>query len=67
MEGWDRAEFYIVRLGTNPKELTQNYQVYDGATSVDVGSLNVGVPYFVTVDAVNESGVVRGSSAVELR
>ena len=63
----DRAEFYIVRLGTNPKERTQNYQVYDGATSVDVGSLNAGVPYFVTVDAVNESGVVRGSSAVELR
>jgi xylan 1,4-beta-xylosidase len=63
----DRAEFYIVRLGTNPKELTQNYQIYDGATSVDIGSLNVGVPYFVTVDAVNESGVVRGGAAVELQ
>ena len=56
------AEFYIVRLGTSEDELTQNYQVYDEATSLDVGSLNLGVPYFVIVDAVNESGVVRGTA-----
>ena len=61
-----RAEFYIVRLGTNANELTQNYQVYDGATSVEVHSLNLGVPYFVTVDGVNEQGVVRGSEEVKV-
>ncbi len=60
------AEFYVVRLGTSPTALTQNYQVYDGATSVQVRSLNVGVPYCVTVDAVNESGIVQGTSTVDL-
>jgi xylan 1,4-beta-xylosidase len=62
---WDpapRAEFYIVRLGTRPDLLNQNFQVYDGATSLQVRSLNVGVEYFVAVDAVNENGVSSGAT-----
>lgn len=62
-----RAEFYIVRLGTNSKELTLNYQVYDGATTLTVPSLNTGVSYFVTVDAVNESGIKSGPPSVPVR
>jgi hypothetical protein len=58
------AEFYIVRLGTSPGFLTQNYQIYDGATSAEVRSLNVGVSYVATVDAVNENGITRGSRLV---
>ena len=61
------AEFYIVRLGSNSSELTQNYQVYDGETNLKVPSLNSGVPYFVSVDAVNESGVTRGGTPVSLK
>src|SRR5665213_2296566 len=57
------AEFYVVRLGVRSDLLNQNYQVYDGATSVDVGSLNVGVSYCFVVDAVNENGITRGDSA----
>jgi xylan 1,4-beta-xylosidase len=61
-----RAEFYVVRLGTNPKELTQNYQIYDQATSADIRSLNTGVGYYVAVDAVNENGITRATSVVRL-
>lgn len=54
------AEFYIVRFGIRPGLLTQNYQVYDGQTSVAVASLNTGVRYYFAVDAVNENGVTKG-------
>jgi len=60
------AEFYIVRLGSSPTILSQNYQVYDGATSLDVRSLNSGVAYYVAVDAVNENGISRGSEVIRL-
>jgi hypothetical protein len=60
------AEFYIVRFGTRRDQLTQNYQVYDSQTSLSVASLNVGVKYYVAVDAVNESGITRGSAVVEI-
>lgn len=62
-----RAEFYIVRLGTNRDQLTQNYQVYDGATEYEVRSLNDGVPYYITVDAVNDGGITQGRSTIELK
>jgi hypothetical protein len=42
--------------------MNQNYQVYDGATSVSVASLNVGAKYCFIVDAVNENGVTRGGA-----
>lgn len=54
------AEFYIVRLGVRPDLLNQNYQVYDGRTSVAVASLNLGVKYCFAVDAINENGITRG-------
>jgi hypothetical protein len=56
------AEFYVVRLGVRPDLLNQDYQVYDSATSVSVASLNLGVKYCFTVDAVNENGVTRGDA-----
>ena len=55
-----RADFYIVRLGANSKQLSLNYQVYDGVTTLAVHSLNSGVSYFVTVDAVNQRGITYG-------
>ena len=60
------AEFYIVRLGTTPENLSQNYQVYDGQVALDVRSLNKNTNYFVTVDSVNENGVTRGTKIVGL-
>lgn len=54
------AEFYIVRIGIRPDLLIQNYQVYDGQTSLTVPSLNSGAAYFYAVDAVNENGITRG-------
>jgi hypothetical protein len=57
------ADFYIVRYGIAPDRLFNNYQIR-GANTCEINSLNVGVPYHVTVDAVNESGVTRGSQAV---
>ena len=61
---WDAvpgAEFYVLRLGTRPGLLIQNYQIYDGQTSVDVGALNAGVTYYYAVDAVNDRGIARGA------
>ena len=60
------AEFYIVRYGVRPDRLFTDFQVY-GATSLDVSSLNAGVPYYVTVDAVNSTGVTRGPAAVPIK
>jgi hypothetical protein len=54
------AEFYVVRLGVRADLMNQNYQVYDGKTSVTVPSLNTGVGYCFVVDAVSENGVTRG-------
>jgi len=60
------AEFYIVRLGASPDALTQNYQIYDGATTAEIRSLNAGVRYSVTVDAVNENGIAKGTRLVSI-
>jgi hypothetical protein len=57
------ADFYIIRYGTAPDRLWNNYQVYN-ATNFDINSLNVGVDYFFTVDAVNDSGNTQGTKAV---
>jgi hypothetical protein len=58
------AEFYIVRVGTTPADLTQNYQVYDQVTRADIRSLNIGVEYYLAVDAVNENGITRAASVI---
>jgi len=54
------ADFYIVRYGIKPDRLTLNYQVYS-SNSVTIPGLNTDVEYFVTVDAVNDSGVTKGT------
>ena len=61
-----RAEFYVLRLGTSPDLLTQNYQIYDGATVADIRSLNAGVEYYVAVDAVSENGITKATSVVKI-
>ncbi|PWY98178.1 Arabinanase/levansucrase/invertase [Testicularia cyperi] len=55
------AQFYVVRLGPSSDLYTQNFQVYDGATSVDINTLNVGTSYSFTVDAINEAGITKGT------
>lgn len=60
------ADFYIVRYGIAPDRLFASYQVY-GATSLEIRSLNVGVPYFFTVDAVNSVGITSGRSVIALQ
>jgi xylan 1,4-beta-xylosidase len=59
------ADFYIVRFGVKPNRLFENYQVYR-TTHLDLASLNIGVEYSVTVDAVNDSGIARGETVVSL-
>lgn len=59
------ADFYIIRYGVAPDRLCNNYQVY-GAERFDINSLNVGVAYYVTVDAVNDSGVTQGKKTVRV-
>jgi len=51
-------------MGTTATTLSQKYQVYDKATSAEIRSLNVGVRYYVAVDAVNENGIVKAASAI---
>lgn len=59
-EAVERADFYIVRYGVNRDSLFHNYQVYR-TNRLDVNSLNVGSSYYFAVDAVNDSGVARGT------
>jgi xylan 1,4-beta-xylosidase len=60
------ADFYIVRYGIAPDRLFNNYQVYQ-TNALRINSLNVGVPYYLTVDAVNDSGVTRGTEIVPVK
>jgi xylan 1,4-beta-xylosidase len=55
------TEFYIVRYGIKSDRLFGNYQVYN-ANSLDVNSLNAGVKYYFTVDAVNSTGITKGKA-----
>jgi hypothetical protein len=61
------AEFYVVRLGPAPDMLTQSFQVYDGATSTRIATLNASQPYYVAVDAVNEAGIRRSGKPILMR
>lgn len=60
------TDFYIVRLGVRPDLMSQNFQVYDDASTVTVGSLNSGQKYYVAVDAGNEQGITRGKTQLVL-
>jgi hypothetical protein len=59
------ADFYIVRFGIRPDRMFENYQVYKG-NHLDLASLNIGVAYSFTVDAVNDSGIARGDVVYNL-
>jgi xylan 1,4-beta-xylosidase len=59
------ADFYIVRYGIASERLFSNYQVY-GAARMTLNALNRGVPYFISVDAVNENGITSGTQIVSL-
>jgi len=59
---WDRkpdATGYMIRFGNNPDKLYQNYIVYDNNTLL-IRSLNIHTPYYFTIDAFNEAGIVEG-------
>ena len=64
---------YNIRFGIRPDRLTLTYQLWadqlgNGATlTKDLRSLNVGVPYYVAVEAFNESGVSKLSRVVPIR
>lgn len=59
------AEFYIIRYGIAPNRLFLSYQVYS-ATVKEIRSLNVGIKYFFTVDAVNAEGITKGTETATL-
>jgi hypothetical protein len=64
---------YNIRFGIRPDRLTQTYQLWadelgNAATlSKDLRSLNVGVPYYVAVEAFNETGVSKLSHVLPIR
>jgi len=64
---------YNIRFGTRADRLTQTYQLWaDGLGSVsmlqkDLRSLNVGAPYWVAIEAFNETGVSKLSRVVKVR
>lgn len=65
---WDpvkNADFYIVRYGIAAGKLFSNYQIYKG-NQASLNALNKGVPYYATVDAVNDSGATRGTQIVPI-
>lgn len=58
----DNTDFFIVRYGIRPDRLTHNWQVYAGE-SVMIPGLNTEEDYFVTVDAINDTGIAYGSAS----
>jgi hypothetical protein len=61
-----RADFYLIRYGVARDRLFGNYQVYN-TTHFDINSLNVGTGYYLTVDAVNDSGITKGTKVFPVR
>lgn len=59
-EAVDGARGYNVRYGIHPEKLYHSWLVHD-STELDLRALNAGVPYWVAVDAFNESGVTAGT------
>lgn len=57
-KGVPDTQGYIIRYGIAEDKLYTNFQVM-GDTSLEIGSLNQGVPYYFTVDAYNENGITR--------
>ena len=53
------AQGYMVRFGVSSEALYTHYQVI-GDTSADIGCLNTGVTYYVSVSSDNESVVTAG-------
>ncbi len=53
------ADFYIVRYGIHPDRLNHNMQVYD-ASEILLSGLNTESEYYVSVDAVNDTGITKG-------
>jgi hypothetical protein len=60
--GVSDADGYIIRFGTAPTKLFNNYQVMDKNTvSYTLRSLNTGVQYFYSIDSYNAGGVANGT------
>jgi len=57
------ADGYVVRYGVAKDRLFSNYQVY-GNTTLHIHTLNVGVPYFFSVDSFNDTAVTQGKAVV---
>jgi len=64
---------YNIRFGIRPDRLTLTHQLWadelgSGASlSKELRSLNIGVPYWVAIEAFNESGVSKLSRVVPVR
>ena len=64
---------YNIRFGIRPDRLTMTYQLWGDelgagpALQKELRSLNKGVPYWVAVEAFNETGVSRLSKTVRMR
>lgn len=57
----DRAYAHVIRLGIAPNKLYSSYTVYEN-TNATITFLNEeGQRYFYAIDAINESGITRGS------
>jgi len=58
------ATGYIVNYGTDINKLYTSVMVYD-SDSLKLTGLNKGVTYFFSIDAFNESGIVKGQTKVK--
>ncbi len=64
---------YNIRFGIRPDRLTLTHQLWADklgnapALEKELHSLNAGVPYYVAIEAFNESGVSRLSRVVRAR
>jgi hypothetical protein len=55
------ATGYNIRFGTDKNKLYENYIVY-GKNELIIRSLNADLPYYFSIDAFNEAGVVKGKT-----
>jgi xylan 1,4-beta-xylosidase len=65
---WDLvpgAEGYLIRYGTAPGKLYRSREVR-GQREIALHDLDVGTPYFFTIDAFNDTGVTAGTGVAKI-
>lgn len=60
------ATGYVVNYGIDKNKLYTSYMVYD-TDSLNLTTLNKGIPYYFSIDVFNQSGITKGTKIITVK